>query len=148
MDRFPKKPCKHCKLTGHFPYQCRYNPKKAIKRATPKQYNTIKRSPLKRSTKPINKIGKTAKQWFVTRATWIRNNPPPIEGQYWECYLQIHPWCPRRIDLAHLTLDHVVSRTRDPSLRFKAENLRPACMPCNEMKGSRALDVVKPKPVQ
>lgn len=133
MDRFPKKPCKHCGLLGHFSYACFQNPKRALK--------VIKRS-------PINKIGKTTKQWYVTRATWIRKNPPPIEGKYWECYLQIHEWCPRRIDISHLTLDHVVSRSRDPSLRFNLDNLKPACIYCNEKKGSRAIDVVKPPSAQ
>lgn len=131
LDNFPKKPCRHCGLTGHFPYQCFANPKKAIKRTE-----------LRRSTKPIKKVGKNTKQWFKTRATWIRKNPPPIEGQYWECYLQIHEWCPVRIDIHKLTLDHVVSRSRDPSLRFNLENLKPACMYCNTEKGSRSYETV------
>lgn len=136
MDRFPKKPCKYCGLTGHFPYQCRANPKKAMKRSALRQ------------RKPLNRVGKQTKQWFITRATWIKKNPPPIDGQYWECYLQIHPWCPRRIDISQLTIDHVDARSRDPSLRFKLSNLRPACKYCNEMKGSKSLDQVKPPPVQ
>lgn len=136
LDRFPKKPCKHCGLMGHFAYQCFANPKKALKRTE-----------LRRSSKPINKVGKQTKQWMVTRATWIRKNPPPIEGQYWECYLQIHEWCPVRIDIHKLTLDHVVSRSRDPSLRFNLDNLRPACSYCNTEKGSKSLDYVKPSSV-
>jgi 5-methylcytosine-specific restriction endonuclease McrA len=126
IDRFPKKPCKHCRLMGHFSYQCFTNPRKALKRT------------------PINKIGKTTKQWYVTRATWIKKNPPPIDGTYWICYLKIHPWCPVRLDIKHLTLDHVVSRSHDSSLRFKQDNLRPACIYCNGEKGSRSLDQVKP----
>lgn len=140
MDRTPKKPCKYCGLTGHFAYACYQNPKRALK--------ALKRTALKRSTKPINKIGKTTKQWYITRATWIRHNPPTIEGEFWECYLRIHPWCPGRIDIKHLTLDHVVSRSRDPSLRFNLDNLKPACAYCNEAKGSRSLDIVKPDPLQ
>ncbi len=134
MDRFPKKPCKHCGLMGHFPYQCRTNPRKALKRTE-----------IKRSTKPIAKIGKQTKQWFITRATWIRKNPPPIEGTYWICYLQIHPWCPVRLDISHLTLDHVISRTRDPSKRFALDNLKPACIHCNGEKGSKSLEQIKPQ---
>lgn len=128
LDRTPKKPCKHCGQMGHFPYQCYTNPKKALKRT------------------PIKKVGKQTKQWFITRATWIRHNPAPIDGKYWECYLRIHPWCPVRIDLEHLTLDHVVSRSKDPSKRFSADNLRPACLYCNNMKGSRSLEDVKRAP--
>jgi len=129
MDRQPKKPCKHCRMMGHFSYACYQNPKRALK--------AIKRS-------PINKVGKTTKQWHVTRATWIRKNPPPIDNLYWECYLKIHEWCPSRIDISHLTLDHVISRSRDPSLRFNLGNLRPCCIYCNEKKGSLSLDQVKP----
>lgn len=128
MDRTPKKPCKHCGLKGHFSYACYQNPKRVLKQ--------LKRSPLK-------KVGKNTKQWLLTRTTWIKRNPPPIEGKYWMCYLRIHPWCPGRIDVAHLTLDHVVSRSRDPSKRFAADNLKPACIYCNQMKGSRAVEDVK-----
>lgn len=130
LDRKPKKPCKYCKQMGHYAYQCYANPKRALKRT------------------PIKKVGKQTKQWFITRATWIRKNPPPIDGRYWECYLRIHPFCPVRLDISQLTLDHVVSRTRDPKKRFAQDNLKPACIYCNEMKGSRALDDVKPPPVQ
>lgn len=126
MDRQPKKPCKHCGLMGHFSYQCFTNPKKALKRTR------------------INKIGKNTKQWFITRATWIKKHPPTIDGQYWECYLRIHPWCPVRLDIEHLTLDHVVSRSRDPSKRFAQDNLKPACIYCNEMKGSKNVEDLRP----
>lgn len=132
MDRTPKKPCKHCGLMGHFSYACYQNPKRTLKQ-------------LKRS--PINKVGKNTKQWLITRTTWIKKNPPPIEGKYWMCYLRIHPWCPIRIDVAHLTLDHVVSRSRDPSKRFSQDNLKPACLYCNNEKGSKSLDQVKPDAV-
>lgn len=114
---------------GHFPYQCYTNPRKALKRT------------------PIKKVGKQTKQWLITRATWIKKNPPPIEGKYWICYLKIHPWCPIRLDVTHLTLDHVVSRSRDVKLRFNLDNLKPACTYCNNQKGSRSLDKVKPTPV-
>jgi len=140
MDRYPKKPCKHCKMMGHFSYACYQNPKRVLKQ--------IKRTELKRSTKPINRVGKQTKHWLITRATWIKKHPPAIDGKYWLCYLQIHPWCPVRLDIEHLTLDHVVSRSRDASLRFNQDNLQPACIYCNGEKGSRSLDQVKPTPVQ
>lgn len=134
LDRFPKKPCKFCLRTGHFPYACHLNPKVALKRKV-----GLKRTPIK-------KIGKQTKQWFITRATWIRKHPPDKDG-YWYCYLQIHPWCPKKLTVETITLDHVVSRSRDPKLRFNQDNLKPACIHCNEMKGSRSLDDVKPEAV-
>ena len=128
MDRFPKKPCKHCGGMGHFPYMCSKNPKKSWKN------NGLKSN------------GKYAKQWTITRQTWIRNNPMPASG--WICYLQIHPWCPVRLNEKTLTLDHIISRSRAPSLRFSADNLKPACIYCNNEKGSKSLDQVKPETVQ
>ena len=128
IDRFPKKDCKHCGGRGHFAYMCYKNPKNLVRR------NGIKRN------------GKYGKQWAITRKTWIRNNPPKktIFGkEYWECYLRIHPWCPVRLTEKTLTLDHVVSRSHDPSKRFSADNLRPACIYCNNEKGSKSLDQVR-----
>lgn len=126
MDRFPKKPCKYCGGMGHFPYMCYKNPKNKKNR-----YSSLKAK------------GKYAKQWDKTRETWMRQNPPPIRGKFWECYLQIHEWCPRLIDESKLTLDHVVPRSKAPSLRFDQENLKPACIYCNNMKGSKSLEQVK-----
>lgn len=144
IDRFPKKPCKHCGLTGHFPYQCRANPKKIIKNITRPRIKPSQK-PLKRTR--IKKVGKYTKQWLITRATWIRKNPPDADG-YWYCYLRIHPFCPYRLTIETLTLDHVISRTRDPSKRYSADNLKPACNYCNNMKGSRSLEQVRGDGVQ
>lgn len=128
LERYPKKPCKYCGSRGHFPYMCIKNPKNSKNR-----YTNLKQN------------GKYAKQWALTRQTWIRNNPPDKHG-YWYCYLQIHEWCPVKLTEKTLTLDHVVSRSRAPSLRFSADNLKPACIYCNNMKGSKSLDQVKELP--
>lgn len=145
LDRFPKKTCKFCQdpKPNHFPYACPANPKVMLKRKI-----GMKRTPL-------NKIGKQTKQWIITRATWIRKNPPDKDG-YWYCYLRIHPWCTPKLvidkdktgyGIGLLTVDHVVARSRDGSKKFSQDNLQPACGYCNDMKGSRSLDEVKPKPV-
>lgn len=137
IDRFPKKPCRFCGGMGHFSYSCYKNPK-------PKKE-------LKRTQ--INKVGKYTKQWLVTRATWIRKNPPAIAGKYWKCYLGINPWCPGlltndrkllRNGVGFLTLDHVVARSSDHSKKFSQDNLQPACIYCNNEKGSKKLEDVKP----
>ena len=136
IDRFPKKRCKFCQdpKPNHFPYACPVNPKVVLKRKV-----GLKRTPIK-------KIGKQTKQWFMTRATWIRKNPPDENG-YWYCYLRIHPWCPYRLTIATLTLDHVVSRSHAPNKRFSQDNLKPACKYCNTEKGSQSLEKVKPEAV-
>lgn len=130
IDRFPKKKCKFCSQLGHFPYQCPANPKMVLKRKV-----GIKRTPIK-------KQGKHAKQWLLTRATWIRKDPPNDEG-LWECYLQISPYCPKYVSIYTITLDHVVPRSRDPKLRYNLDNIKPCCGLCNTQKGSRSLDKVK-----
>lgn len=137
IDTYPKKRCKFCgdPKPNHFPYTCQKNPKVIARRTA-----GMKRTPIK-------KVGKRTQQWFDARTEWIKNNPAPIEGKYWLCYLRIHPWCPVRIDLKHLTLDHVISRSNDPKLRLDQSNLRPACEYCNNMKGSQSLDKVKPTAV-
>lgn len=158
MDRYPKKPCKYCGGMGHFPYSCYKNPKRkdtAGKRAKPLQAS---RKPIKQN-KPLRQHGKVAKQWDLTRHTWLRKNPPPIAGKYWECYLRINPQCPRLLysldnkpdddeiratGALPITLDHVISRSRDPSKRYDLDNLRPACWWCNTDKGSKSVDQVRP----
>lgn len=129
IDRFPKKPCKFCGETNHFAYACRENPKN--------KNRTIKRTRLA-------PIGKQGRAWLDTRAQWLKDNPPPIRGMYYECYLQIHPWCPKLVTVEDMQLDHVVSRTRDPSKRLDVTNLRPSCEFCNAKKGSKSLAEVKP----
>lgn len=129
IDRYPKKRCKFCgdPQPGHFPYTCQKNPKVIARRQT-----GLKRTPIK-------KVGKRTQQWFDARTQWINDNPPTIQGKYWMCYLQIHEWCPVRLTLETLTLDHVIARSSDPALRTDPNNLRPACEYCNNMKGSKSL---------
>jgi 5-methylcytosine-specific restriction endonuclease McrA len=126
MDRFPKKPCKRCGNMGHFTYKCFDQPIKTLKRSR------------------LNPIGKQGQNWIEARSKWLKNNPPPIDDKYWLCYLKIHPWCPVRLDRSTITLDHVVSRTRGVSKRYDQDNLQPACKYCNQQKGSKDLDQVKP----
>ncbi len=82
--------------------------------------------------KPNKKLksGKVAVRWTQTRKQWMRDNPPP-----WVCYI-----CGKYLDEHTMVIDHVQSRSRHPELRFEVSNLRPACVPCNERKGSRDLE--------
>jgi 5-methylcytosine-specific restriction endonuclease McrA len=80
--------------------------------------------------KPLQRIGKIARQWIDTRREWIKQNPEP-----WQCYI-----CGIPLDINTMTLDHVVARTRDPSLRFELKNLAPCCYKDNNDKGSLSLE--------
>lgn len=123
MDAFPKKPCKFCGGMNHFPYLCRLNPK-------------VK----ERAKRGISLNEKTKKAWLDTRQAWIRKNPPTLQGRHWPCYLKISPQCLKKVDEKSITLDHVVSRSRDPSRRHDLTNLRPSCWYCNVMKGSSSIE--------
>lgn len=99
------------------------------------------KKPMKRG-KALNRIGKVGAQWIEDRHEWIKNNPPDHAG-YWYCYLQISPNCQRRMTIETLTLDHVKGRGRHPHLRRDQKNFKPACAPCNELKGSKELEEVQ-----
>lgn len=156
MDRYPKKACKFCKdpKPNHFPYACRLNPKVIARMSAP----AAPRQAIARSTKPLKRtrlkqIGKVTQKWIDTRKEWLALNPPPVEGRFYICYLQISPGCPVYLDSeapalledgtpnpVGVTIDHVVARTRDYSKRFDLDNLRPACWYCNDLKGSKSVD--------
>jgi 5-methylcytosine-specific restriction endonuclease McrA len=94
-----------------------------------------RRAPLRRSTKRLGP-GKNARLWAETRAEWFKQNP----ANTYTCYLQLSPLCPRVMTPAETTLDHVKSRGRHPELRYELSNLRPACGPCQQVKGSLDLE--------
>lgn len=91
--------------------------------------------------KPMKKIGKVTEKWIETRKDWISRNPPDSKG-LWECYLKISPYCLGFMNKDSLTIDHVKSRSRHPELRYDLDNLKPACAPCNGLKGSVEYDTI------
>ncbi len=109
------------------------------------RYNTVstlcpKCAALKytKKRKAIKKIGKQTDKWMQFRREWIRKTPPP-----YICYLQITPQCPVVLKLDTLTLDHVIPRSGDPTLRYNSKNIKPACHWCNSKKGSKRLENLK-----
>lgn len=77
--------------------------------------------------------GKYGKLWEKTRREWVKQNPSNHEGFY-TCYI-----CYRWVPSQEMELDHVLSRSRRPDLRYEADNLRPTCSVCNTQKGSREM---------
>lgn len=114
------KPPKQCKFCGdpepnHWPYQCRMNPRAKKKIA---QYADIKWQQLKR-------------EWFETHP-----------ADYYTCYLQISPICPKVMAQNETTLDHVIPKSRGEKYKYDIHNLRPCCWACNSEKGSKVLDSI------
>ena len=112
----PKKPCKWCGEypARHFAYQCKENPKV-------RSYH-------------ITKHGKVAQTWWNVRRKWFDDN----KADNYTCYL-----CGKWLTPAETTLDHVVPRSHDASLRYETSNLRPCCYTCNGLKGSKSLENYK-----
>lgn len=78
-------------------------------------------------------MGKAFNAWTVTRKKWIKKNPPSHEG-YWYCVVG-----GGHLTQYTMTLDHDISRSRNPKLRYKLDNLNPMCSWHNNDKGSRSL---------
>lgn len=113
----PPKACKYCGGTNHTAFGCY----------------------LKRSARLRKESKKSMEKRLAVREQWFELNPPDKNG-YWYCYLQIVPNCEKRLTKSTLQLEHVKSRARHPELKYEVKNLRPACAPCNHMKGSLNYD--------
>ena len=85
--------------------------------------------------KPMKRLGKVGQRWLETRRQWIADNPPAHNGT-WPCALNLSPLCLRFVDIDQLQLDHAISRSKRPDLRYVMSNLQPSCAPCNTQKSS------------
>lgn len=152
------KGCKYCGSERHFPFQCWKNPKRIKGFSVPKPLHctycdrighlkvncfehkpkipsylidpeTKRYPPVLRAAK-LKSYGKWAKRWAKTRSQWFIENP----ADNYTCYL-----CGKYLNPEETTLDHVIPRSRAPELRYVMSNLRPCCMTCNSIKGSKVL---------
>ena len=85
--------------------------------------------PLKRSTKPIAKVGKQGKKTASAVEKWKRAQKPNDQG-YCECYI-CHKW------VTYLRAEHMLSKARHPSERTNPDNFAPVCDECNDEKRSK-----------
>jgi 5-methylcytosine-specific restriction endonuclease McrA len=76
---------------------------------------------------------KIDEQWVEARALWFQLNEPSHEG-YYTCAL-----CGRVVHIDEVTLDHVIPRSRDVTLKYDQANLAPMHFACNNEKGSRMI---------
>lgn len=97
------------------------------------QYNKMMALRTNSRAKPVKRYGKKTLEWLAERKQWIKDNPPDFAG-YWYCYLRTTEACPGALQIDQLTIDHVIPRSK-----HKPTELRPACMFCNNDKGSQDL---------
>lgn len=111
-----KKHCVFCDEMGHTQFYCPVKPRDILK----------------------NK-GKYTKKWTYTRARWLLDHPPDDNGFYY-CIVCGKPLVKHRIfehaNYEIVTLDHIISRSRAPELRYDSDNLVPMCLEHNHDKGS------------
>lgn len=77
----------------------------------------------------------------MVKQLWHDLNPPDSTG-HWYCYLGIDPNCLQRLSKETLRLEHVKAKVRYPGMKYDVSNLKPACDPCNKLKGSRDLEEI------
>lgn len=94
------------------------------------------RTPMKQTGRLRHEAPKSRQKREQTAKEWHEANPPNEYGQ-WECYLKISTFCLQWVDEETLNREHVFSKTRRPDLKYDISNIKPACSPCNELKGSR-----------
>lgn len=109
-------PCKYCGSTQHTSLMCFKKPRRAIKKESD-------RSKSKRMT--------TSDEWYA-------ENPPSKKGT-WECYLRISPNCHVLVTRSTINLEHVLTKNKHREHKYNKKNLKPACKPCNRLKGHRDL---------
>lgn len=76
----------------------------------------------------------TDAKWLACRKAWFALNPPDYRGLY-VCAL-----CANLVHKKEVTLDHIITRSRDPKLKYDLDNLQPAHFLCNQLRGSMTME--------
>jgi 5-methylcytosine-specific restriction endonuclease McrA len=77
---------------------------------------------------------KVDSKWIACRIAWFDQNPPNHQG-YYQCAL-----CPQMVHKSEVTLDHIITRSKDKSLKYELSNLQPAHYLCNTARGSMSME--------
>lgn len=73
-------------------------------------------------------------EWVKVKVDWYELNPPE-DGDYYQCAL-----CPYYVHKDEVTLDHILTRSSRPDLKYKLDNLQPAHWYCNRLRGSMSME--------
>jgi 5-methylcytosine-specific restriction endonuclease McrA len=130
------KPCAYCQSVTHTGFSCPYKPRKqmqgpsmAVKTKPCKicgsVYHYASFCPYKPKKKLTN--GPVFTRWSNCKAEWFKL----YAAEFYTCH-----YCGQRMTKQETTLDHKISRSRAPQLRYDFANLVPCCWICNGLKGS------------
>ncbi len=124
---------KPCPCGGHHTaFLCPRKPRKTLQ----------VRSTLKRVSRLRTEAVKTRQKRQQTTREWDKANPPDHTGR-WECYLKIAPNCHGTVTKETLNREHTLSKARHPEAKYDITKIKPACPPCNALKGSQEVKEVK-----
>ena len=87
--------------------------------------------------------GKYHRKFEAAKRLWFKNNPPDHQGYYFCVYCgKALTKDPALIELGIelVTIDHRMSRSDAPELRYEQSNLAPCCAGCNSEKGSKSIE--------
>lgn len=127
------KPCKICGVIGHTSINCFARRRRVIERG-----QVVVKRPVAR-TAGLKRIGKVGNKWLKFRTQWFVDNPPDENG-YYHCYYCVAMDVGSNLTRREATLDHWLSRSRHPELRFDETNIVVACQWHNKDKGSKGGD--------
>lgn len=129
--------CKWCGSKEHTQFYCYQKPRKAIAKVSKKRLENPKP---KKTSKPINKVGKKAKAWTLTSKEWKIANPPDSYC-FWYCRVGGSALTDKRdVDAFRLNLCHDLSRARRPDLANEISNIYPGCQKHNKAMGSTSFE--------
>lgn len=121
--------CSACGRSGHYKTFCPY---------TARTIPTAK----KRYIKPVS--DKAREKRIQTRDEWFNLNYPDTQDGRWFCYLDgLSEYCWKVLtkdEIISYGLEHTESKARHPESKYDVTKLRPACPPCNGIKGSLDID--------
>lgn len=153
-----QKPCTYCTEYGHTAWKCSKKPRKPMQsnssfkvhcqhcdsdkhtkgscpeRPSKKDLAKVDAKTGRYPDVTLRRVGKYGERWAATRTKWHRLNKPNHQG-YFQCHI-----CRGMVLATEMELDHVISRTRAPELRFELSNLKPSHSKCNRDKGSKNID--------
>lgn len=84
----------------------------------------------------MRKVGKIGQKLIDQREQWFIDNPAP----YYECIYCLFVGLPTCLEEKYVNIEHGMSKTRHPGLRFVKGNLYVSCPGHNEQKGSMDID--------